>query len=79
MPPILCGRDLRENAAGFLHPLTVEPMETQKYQIFPTKFGETRGKILFVVVWFYQEKKTPGTGKERHFIFQVRTLKNNSD
>lgn len=48
--PILCGRDLREKAADFLHPLTVEPTETQKYQIFQTKFGETRGKTLFVVV-----------------------------
>ena len=48
--PILCGRDLREKAADFLHPLTVEPTETQKYQIFQMKFGETRGKTLFVVV-----------------------------
>ena len=71
VPPILWGRDVRENTAESLHPLTTEPMETQKYQIIKTKFGEARGKNFLLL---YQEGKPKHSGK--HFIFQVGNLKN---
>lgn len=40
----------QDRSAGFLHPLTAELMETQKYQNFQTKFGRARGNFFFFLV-----------------------------
>lgn len=76
---ILWGRGLRENSAGFLHSLTTEPMQTQKHQIFQTKFGEARGEflLLLLLLLYWGEKKNAGPA-ERHLIFQGEAWKVNS-
>lgn len=54
-----------ERSAGFLHPLTAELMETQKYQNFQTKFGRARGNFFFF--WLHQERKSGHSGKALYF------------
>lgn len=69
MPLILWGRGLRENSAGFLHSLTTEPMQTQKHQIFQTKFGEARGEflLLLLLLSYWGKKKCRPSRKASYF------------